>query len=242
MSKKLSASLARVSQICHGSKMKSLRSTGTPTDLRASRRFLSVPRKNSPSVRTESAAAPADSSEAARATGSNGSLIMPRDGEAGFNSERTLIPGRVRAAAKSRKGVAAATPYLSAVSGKTFLRCSTSARRASRMRSRTVPVETGVCMSVRYYARDSAKECQTAAPHGGNERKIRDGGMSKYSEVYGKLLEEIAGEADEIAMKYFRAADLQIEKKRDGSRVTQADKKVEAMARARVVASGLDLD
>jgi len=82
----------------------------------------------------------------------------------------------------------------------------------------------------------------TAAPHGGNERKIRDGGMSKYSEVYGKLLEEIAGEADAIAMKYFRAADLQIEKKRDGSRVTQADKKVEAMARARVAASGLDLD
>ncbi|MBS1865679.1 MAG: hypothetical protein JSS69_07140, partial [Acidobacteria bacterium] len=66
--------------------------------------------------------------------------------------------------------------------------------------------------------------------------------MTKYSETYGKLLEEIAEEADAIALKYFRTADLQIENKRDGSRVTQADKQVEAMARARVAASGLDLD
>src|SRR5215813_8817368 len=64
----------------------------------------------------------------------------------------------------------------------------------------------------------------------------------KYSETYGKLLEEIAKEADTIALRYFRAEDLEIEKKRDGSRVTQADKEVEAMARARVAASGLELD
>lgn len=68
------------------------------------------------------------------------------------------------------------------------------------------------------------------------------GAMTKYSEKYARLLEEIAIEADAIAMNYFRAADLQIEKKRDGSRVTQADKEVEAMARQRVAASGLDLD
>ena len=66
--------------------------------------------------------------------------------------------------------------------------------------------------------------------------------MSRYSEVYGKLLDEIAIEADAIAMKYFRSTNLQIEKKRDGSRVTQADKEVEAMARSRVATSGLDLD
>ena len=54
-----------------------------------------------------------------------------------------------------------------------------------------------------------------------------------YKEQYGKLLEQIANEADAIALKYFRTADLQIEKKRDGSRVTQADKAVEAMARER---------
>src|SRR5215813_230069 len=63
-----------------------------------------------------------------------------------------------------------------------------------------------------------------------------------YSEIYGKLLNEIAVEADAIALRYFRAADLQIEKKRDGSRVTQGDKEVEAMARARIAASGLPLD
>jgi len=61
-------------------------------------------------------------------------------------------------------------------------------------------------------------------------------------EQYGKLLEEIAQEADAIALRYFRAEDLEIERKRDGSRVTQADKEVEAMARARVAASALALD
>jgi len=66
--------------------------------------------------------------------------------------------------------------------------------------------------------------------------------MTSYSAQYGRLLEEIAKEADAIALKYFRTDDLQIEKKRDGTRVTQADKEVEAMARARVAASGLPLD
>src|SRR5579859_2030074 len=66
--------------------------------------------------------------------------------------------------------------------------------------------------------------------------------MARFSEQFGKLLEEIAEEADTIALRYFRAADLEIEKKRDGSRVTQADKEVEAMARGRVTASGLALD
>jgi histidinol-phosphatase len=66
--------------------------------------------------------------------------------------------------------------------------------------------------------------------------------MGKYSEQYRELLEEIANEADAIALRYFRAADLEIERKRDGSRVTQADKEVEAMARQRVAASGLALD
>src|SRR5262249_712970 len=64
----------------------------------------------------------------------------------------------------------------------------------------------------------------------------------KHSEIYGKLLEEIAKEAEAIALRYFRADDLEIERKRDGSRVTQADKEVEAMARARVAGSGLGLD
>ena len=140
ISRKLSASFARVSQICQGSKMKSLRNTGNLIFLRASRRFFSEPRKNSPSVSTESAAAPASSSAAPSATASKGSRIMPRDGDAGFSSAIILIPGLHKAEEKSRSGVAALTPYFSAVSGRTFLRCSTSSRRASRMRSRTVPV------------------------------------------------------------------------------------------------------
>ena len=66
--------------------------------------------------------------------------------------------------------------------------------------------------------------------------------MTGYRETYGKLLEEIANEADVIALKYFRTANLQIENKRDGTRVTNADKEVEAMARAKVAASELELD
>lgn len=63
-----------------------------------------------------------------------------------------------------------------------------------------------------------------------------------YREEYGGLLEEIAREADAIAMKYFRSSEVRIDKKEDGSAVTQADRGVEEMARARVAASGLSMD
>jgi len=63
-----------------------------------------------------------------------------------------------------------------------------------------------------------------------------------YREKYGSLLEEIAVEADAIAMKYFRGGELGAERKRDGSVVTRADKAVEAMAIAKVAASGLAID
>src|SRR5437879_11911885 len=63
-----------------------------------------------------------------------------------------------------------------------------------------------------------------------------------YRAVYGKLLEEITQEADQIALKYFRAIELRVERKKDGTAVTQADRAVEEMARAKVTASGLELD
>src|SRR5712672_3744546 len=63
-----------------------------------------------------------------------------------------------------------------------------------------------------------------------------------YRAEYGTLLEEIAREADVIALRYFRAVELRVERKKDGTAVTQADRAVEKMARARVAASGLDLD
>ena len=63
-----------------------------------------------------------------------------------------------------------------------------------------------------------------------------------YGEKYGVLLKAIAEEADAIAMQYFRTAEMRVERKQDGTAVTQADKAVEAMARARVTASGLPLD
>ncbi len=59
---------------------------------------------------------------------------------------------------------------------------------------------------------------------------------------YGALLEAIAHEADAITMRYFRAEALRIERKGDGTAVTQADRAVEEMARAKVTASGLALD
>lgn len=63
-----------------------------------------------------------------------------------------------------------------------------------------------------------------------------------YRKKYGTLLEEIAQEADKIALKYFRQQELRVNRKKDGSAVTQADHEVEAMARERVKASGLELD
>jgi histidinol-phosphatase len=59
---------------------------------------------------------------------------------------------------------------------------------------------------------------------------------------YEALLEQIAKEADTIALRYFRAVETRVEKKGDGSPVTQADRAVEEMARAKVAASGLPLD
>ena len=63
-----------------------------------------------------------------------------------------------------------------------------------------------------------------------------------YREKYEALLEELAKEADAISMHFFRTGDIRIDKKDDGSAVTQADRGVEEMARAKVAASGLAMD
>jgi histidinol-phosphatase len=63
-----------------------------------------------------------------------------------------------------------------------------------------------------------------------------------YRKEYGELLEAIAKEADAIAMRYFRAAEMRVDRKSDGTAVTQADREVEKMARAKVTASGLSLE
>jgi histidinol-phosphatase len=66
--------------------------------------------------------------------------------------------------------------------------------------------------------------------------------MMSHRKEYGALLEAIANEADAIAMRYFRADETRVERKRDGTAVTQADRAVEEMARDTVAASGLALD
>ncbi len=63
-----------------------------------------------------------------------------------------------------------------------------------------------------------------------------------FREEYGGLLEGIAAEADEIAMRYFRNDAMRVERKADGSAVTNADRSIEEMARDRVAKSGLALD
>src|SRR6202049_2938632 len=68
------------------------------------------------------------------------------------------------------------------------------------------------------------------------------GEMMSYREQYSPLLEPIVQEGDAIAMRYFRAIEMRVERKGDGSAVTQADRGVEEMARAKVAASGLALD
>src|SRR5258707_15815326 len=63
-----------------------------------------------------------------------------------------------------------------------------------------------------------------------------------YRAEYGSLLDDIAKEADAMAMKYFRADGMRVERKGDGTPITQADRAVEEMARAKVAGSGLALD
>ena len=63
-----------------------------------------------------------------------------------------------------------------------------------------------------------------------------------YKAKYGALLDAIANEADAMAMNYFRGGTMRVERKRDGTAVTQADARMEEMARAKVAASGLALD
>ncbi|HKW55877.1 MAG TPA: inositol monophosphatase family protein [Candidatus Acidoferrum sp.] len=63
-----------------------------------------------------------------------------------------------------------------------------------------------------------------------------------YREEYAALLEGIAQEADEMAMRFFRADGMRIDKKEDGSAVTQADRGIEEMARRKVAAIGLKMD
>jgi len=63
-----------------------------------------------------------------------------------------------------------------------------------------------------------------------------------YRDKYGALLDDIVNEADAIAMRYFRGGAMGVERKRDGSVVTLADKQIEQMAIARVKASGLPID
>jgi histidinol-phosphatase len=63
-----------------------------------------------------------------------------------------------------------------------------------------------------------------------------------YREEYGALLEEIAREADVIALRYFRADEMRVDRKHDGTAVTQADRGIEEMARARLAASGITMD
>jgi histidinol-phosphatase len=71
---------------------------------------------------------------------------------------------------------------------------------------------------------------------------ISAGKVASYSAEYGALLEDIAKEADAIAMVYFRKDGMRVERKGDGTPVTLADRAVEEMARSKVTASGLVLE
>src|ERR1700731_2587539 len=63
--------------------------------------------------------------------------------------------------------------------------------------------------------------------------------MMSYRAEFGELFETIAREADAISMKYFRADGMRVDRKLDGTAVTQADRAVEEMARGKVAARRL---
>src|ERR1700740_2591628 len=66
--------------------------------------------------------------------------------------------------------------------------------------------------------------------------------MVSYSEKYGGLLRGISDEADAMSLECFRNSGLRVERKMDGTALTQADGAIEKMARKKVTESGLPLD
>src|SRR5579871_105068 len=66
--------------------------------------------------------------------------------------------------------------------------------------------------------------------------------MVNYSEKYGALLRGISDEADAMSLDCFRNSGLRVERKMDGTALTQADGAIEKMARRRVAESALALD
>jgi histidinol-phosphatase len=66
--------------------------------------------------------------------------------------------------------------------------------------------------------------------------------MVSYGEKYGALLRGISDEADAMSLECFRNSSLHVERKLDGTALTQADGAIEKMARKRVAESGLGLD
>jgi histidinol-phosphatase len=69
-----------------------------------------------------------------------------------------------------------------------------------------------------------------------------DGDMVSYGEQYGALLRAISDEADAMSLDCFRNSGLRVERKIDGTALTQADGAVEKMARKMVADSGMPLD
>ncbi len=69
-----------------------------------------------------------------------------------------------------------------------------------------------------------------------------DGDMVSYADKYGALLRGISDEADAMSLDCFRNSSLRVERKMDGTALTQADGAIEKMARKRVAESGLELD
>lgn len=63
-----------------------------------------------------------------------------------------------------------------------------------------------------------------------------------YGAQYGALLIAIADEADKMSLDCFRNDGLRVERKIDGTALTQADGAIEAMARKKVAAGGVALD
>jgi len=86
------------------------------------------------------------------------------------------------------------------------------------------------------------REERVAASSDGSSQGRQSGSMTSYSERYGQVLEAIANEADAMAMEYFRTAAMRVTRKLDGTALTVADGAIEAMARAKVAASGVALD
>src|SRR5690606_27513818 len=178
MSSTRSAPAARASNTWYGSAMKSLRSTGSSTAARTSRRSSSEPPKRRCSVSTLIALAPPVWYDTARPAGSRISASEPREGLARLTSAMIFTRSAGARAARASRGAGAASASASTSARLRAARRSAASSRAPATRSAsTLVVRLGdVLRPAHAVAELREHEAHDQTDHEQTRRRPHEGG------------------------------------------------------------------